>query len=201
MANNQPPCYGKLWDPNLADCRGGLDPSYTHPKTGSNRREMCKWYQPCGAAATHSKLHEAAKVAPPPPPRVAPPPPVQAPGQVIPPTALVKAPPAPPPVGVPPQASVPMQVVHGAPPQHVAHVGAVAYTQPVYAAQPAMVPMNQPLPGAATQSFLMVPEPEDPSVPWGVRMWRNTYRAMGKAGLMTMANFLDYNTIGPRRTQ
>ena len=92
------------------------------------------------------------------------------------------------------------QVIHGPPPaQQVAYVGSQPYTQPMHAALPTMVPMNQAMGGAHTQSFLMVPEPDDDEVPWAARLWRNTYRAMFKAALMTGANFIDYNPIGDRR--
>jgi hypothetical protein len=203
MANQQPTCYGKLWDPNAVECRGGLDPSYSHPKMG-NRREMCKWYQACSAASTHSKLQQAAKVAPPPPP------PQVAPPQVVPATAIVRPPP---PAGMP-QVMAPQQVqsavqvpqaqavVHGPPPQQqIAHAAGVAYTQPQYAAMPTMVPMNQPMMGSNIPSVLVVPEPPDPSVPLGLRMWREVTRAVGFAACLTAANFITYNPVGRPRGQ
>jgi hypothetical protein len=92
------------------------------------------------------------------------------------------------------------RVIHGPPPaQQIAYVGNQPYTQPIHAAMPTMVPMNQTMQGAQTNSFLMVPEPEDEEVPWSARLWRNTYRAMGKAAFMTLANFIDFNPIGRHR--
>ena len=43
-----PACFGKDWEATSAECVGGLDPAYTHPKTGLHLREQCNFYQACG---------------------------------------------------------------------------------------------------------------------------------------------------------
>src|SRR4030067_685264 len=43
----QPSCYGKSWDPNSVECKGGLDPAYTNPEDQTHRRDRCSWFQPC----------------------------------------------------------------------------------------------------------------------------------------------------------
>lgn len=196
--NGQPTCFGVQWDANAVECRGGLDPNYAHPGNGSNRREMCRWYSQCSAATNNQRIRSAAQVAPPPPPVQ--PPPLVHPQSLVRPPAPTVAPPQPTTAIVPQPAPQQTRVVHGPPPaQQVAYVGSQPYTQPEHAAMPTMVPMNQVMQGANTGSFLMVPEPEDEEVPWSARLWRNTYRAMGKAAFMTLANFIDYNPIGGHR--
>lgn len=46
--HQKPPCFGDAWDPNEPECTGGRDPSYIHPKNGTNYREQCSFYHSCG---------------------------------------------------------------------------------------------------------------------------------------------------------
>jgi len=217
MSDGKPPCYGVQWDGAAPECRGGLDPSYTGE---GNIRPRCLWYQACSADTNNNRARGAPQVIPPPVPNNAsqwrPPPPVPnntsqwrpPPVQQTTPYAL---PPTPAPAPAPYQAQAylptpqyqqyqqyqqPQQVQ---PPQQIVQ-GGVTYGPPNMAAVPAMVPVNQPMPGAATQSFLMVPEPEFPGeASWGARLARTLYRSSLKAMMLSMANFIDYNPMGGRR--
>lgn len=202
MQNGQPSCFGKHWDATHPECRGGNDPAYRHPTNGTNRRDQCQWFGACSATTNQQRLAPQPGVAPPP---------MQQP-QIVPAQALIQHRPAPiAPVPVPqmpqqqmvhpqmysqvqmqPMQPVQVQQVPQAQ-QQVVYAGNVPYTQPPYAVHPSMVPMNQPMPGAATQSFLMVPEPVDPEVSNGRRLMATMMRSMIKAGSLAVANFMDYH--------
>jgi len=44
-----PECFGKEWDKNAAECAGGPDQNFTHPKSGLHVREQCSFFQSCGS--------------------------------------------------------------------------------------------------------------------------------------------------------
>jgi hypothetical protein len=48
-SQNVPNCFGKEWDRNAPECKGGLDPTYSDPRTGGHVRERCSFFQECGA--------------------------------------------------------------------------------------------------------------------------------------------------------
>ncbi len=222
MQNGQPSCYGQLWDGSNVECAGGADPAYRHPTNGGNRREQCRWFSSCAGATTQGRQSAGRGVVPPPafsPPIIPTHQLVRHPGVVPPP--VIGPPPVPsPPHGAPafgvphpqqqpqPQYHQPQPMMVQAPPapqvqqavaagqQHITYAGPVPYTQPQYAYAPAMVPMNQPMQGAQTQSFVMVPEPLDPDVSTGVRLTRTITRSMFKAAGMAFANFWDYHPMG-----
>lgn len=50
-----PTCFAKQWDPNHPECTGGLDPQYTHPRTGTHVRETCEFFERCGAETKISR--------------------------------------------------------------------------------------------------------------------------------------------------
>lgn len=200
MQNGQPSCFGKHWDPNNVECRGGNDPSYSHPKTGSNRRDMCRWYSACAAATNQGRTGQAVNIPVPPPPVPQ--------SAFVPITNVVRPPsittvPTPTPISPPVPIGSP-QLPHAqptqlAPQQHVAYMSGLPYTQPQFASQPILVPVNQPMPGTQVHSFLTVPEPYNPNVPMGTRLWRTVYRSMFKAAFVGAANFIDYNPLTPPR--
>lgn len=207
MSGDYPPCFGKLWDPRNNECKGGNDPSYVNPRTGTNKRDMCRFYSACSGATNQNRLNDATQ-GPQPPPVIpasrlgqkfpAPPPPAPSaptPGAIPPP------PPIPPPA--PQQQTVPQaQVMSPQQPmaqQQVTYMGQMPWTQPGYAGQPALVPMNQPMPGAAVPSFLTVPEPVNPDVPFMTRFARTMWRSACKATAIGAANFIDYNPITPEK--
>jgi hypothetical protein len=45
--STQPSCYGKSWDPNHVECKGGLDAAYENPRDKTHRRDRCAWFVPC----------------------------------------------------------------------------------------------------------------------------------------------------------
>lgn len=204
MQNGPPPCFGKEWEANAPECRGGIDPTYVHPRNGGNKRDQCQWYNACAQTTTNARAPQArGPVNSPPIPAsnlLRPPlpqtmqnmsvlqaPPVQQQPAFMPPPAptqqLAYAPPA-----VQPQAA-----------PHVVYYGQTAYTSPGAAAVPVMVPMNTPMMGAQTQSFLMVQEPyENDGTGHGTRLARTLVRSMGKAAALTVANYLDYHPFGAR---
>jgi len=61
FTDNKPSCFGKLWDKECAECAGGLDPAYSHPRTGSHIRQVCDYYSSCGARAQLSKYRTPEK--------------------------------------------------------------------------------------------------------------------------------------------
>lgn len=200
MSGQAPPCYGKHWDPNSRECRGGNDPAYVNPVTGTNKRDICQYYGSCSAATNGARLREMSGVQPTPShfqlPQ-APPPPQAAPAYQVPvrqqvPTAAFSAP-------VPQPVQAPVQSIVVAPnpnqQQHVVYVGQAPWTQPQFAATPLMVPMSQPMQGAAVPSFLTVPEPDNPDVPVMARFARTIFRSTFKAAFLASANFIDYSPI------
>jgi len=200
MSGQAPPCYGKHWDPSSRECRGGNDPAYVNPVTGTNKRDICQYYGSCSAATNSSRLREMSGVQPtpshfqlpqaPPPPQVAPS--YQVPVRQMAPTALSA--PVPQPVQAPTQAIV---VGHSPTQQHVVYVGQSPWTQPQFAATPMMVPMNQPMQGSAVPNFLTVPEPDNQDVPVMTRFARTIFRSTFKAMFLASANFIDYSPITP----
>lgn len=56
LTSQPPPCFGLQWSPTDAECSGGLDPQYTHPRTGSHVRERCMYYSTCGSKTQATKL-------------------------------------------------------------------------------------------------------------------------------------------------
>lgn len=212
----QPSCFGKSWDPNHTECKGGLDPAYTNPSTGTKMREKCSWFGACS-----QQMHKPAPLAPPSP-------------QLIPSTALLQravAATAPIKMPTPPQAHVPprppvytgtathysLPTAHAPAPQ-VAHAPQVhipqmhtpqmqmpVYQQPMvsqnyappHVAQfgPAMVPMPYQLPGAQMPQYLTVPEPVSDNVPWYLQLMRELGRSMVKAFGHQLAAHVDSHSI------
>ena len=198
-----PGCYGKHWDANAIECRGGNDPSYQNPGNGTNKRDICAWYQMCCSATNRTRMEEAVRVAPPPPPPQPMLPtypnqqPVYAPQGYAPQQGYRPAgPPVMPPA--PQQAIIPVTIgpQQYGPTQQVAYVGSMPYTNPACAHTPLMVPMNMPMQGSQIPSFLTVPEPADPNVSPGLQLWRTVYRNMIKAACAGCAGWIDYNPIG-----
>lgn len=54
--NRIPTCYGKLWEKDHPMCSGGLDPSYTHPRTGKHLRDPCDYYTTCSVATQAGRV-------------------------------------------------------------------------------------------------------------------------------------------------
>lgn len=51
-----PECFGKEWDKNAAECAGGPDQNFTHPKSGLHVREQCSFFQSCGSRTQAKSL-------------------------------------------------------------------------------------------------------------------------------------------------
>ena len=185
MSNQQPSCFGKLWSASAPECRGGNDPSYINQATGTNRREACRWYGQCAETKNNQQVPQNRQGVIPPQALTAnrpPPQPVMPSPVPIPNTYMMQAPPPPQPVYAQQMPQQPQQ--------------ASPYVHPPQAAQPMMVPVNQPMTGAATQSFLMVPEPVNGGT-YGQRMFRTIFRSMAKAGALAVANHMDYSPMVP----
>ena len=222
MPQETPRCFGEHWDISSRECVGGNDPAYVNTKTGSSMRPACSWRELCQQRHQHQKTKENKSMSgnwvpssnlnrnqPRPAPRPmiqAPPAPVtrqQAPMQpqqvAVTQPQPAPVPSAPAPVQIPQQ--IPQQMPQQMPqPQQqihtVAHQGSTVYTQPSMASQPIMVPMNQPMQGAETQSFLMVAEPVNPAVSKSQRLFRTLTRSAIKSTALALANFVDYETFG-----
>jgi len=192
----QPSCYGKSWDPNSVECKGGLDPAYTNPEDQTHRRDRCSWFQPCSQIVTQSAPSTPQLIPPralllqhravdtPPPRPVAPP--IYSPPR--PPTyqqpqTQYSLPPAPAQV-VPTPPSHPQfqpqpQLQHGSAP-HVMY-----QQQPVMMAPPSVaqygqqfVPMPYQNPGSQVPQYLTMPEPVYDGERWG-----GFLRTMARTGL------------------
>lgn len=205
MVDKAPTCYGKQWEANAPECKGGTDPMYVNPQNGSHVRDKCKWYSSCAQTTTGSRVQQGAQgVIPPtnllkPPPAPPAPSPMFAPPVPQPQQQIQRAPFAAPPVP-PTMQQQPVQVMpqQYAQPQQVYHNG-VMYAQPHAAAMPAMVPANHAMMGAQIPSFVTVPEPYlNDGVSHGQRLARTMFRSMTKAAAIAVANYMDYYAIGGR---
>ena len=56
VKEDPPNCFGKLWQADHVECKGGLDPAFVNEKTGSHVREKCWFFDSCGARTQAAKL-------------------------------------------------------------------------------------------------------------------------------------------------
>lgn len=213
MANSPPSCFGKHWVANNVKCNGGLDPTFTHPRTGSNKRDRCPWYTACGARMSANNL--------------------QPQQQLVPVQNLNRNKAQPPPVPNPFQQTLGgflqggtnvarqfgnIQVRHPKPaqvqvqpqvpqapqqqPQQIMFAGhpSPPYVHPAMASMPAHVPSNFSAPGMQMPAYLTVPEPIVPGQslarPFAATVMRSMLKAFGHA----TANWFDHvpmNAWGP----
>lgn len=185
MSEARPDCYGKHWDAQAVECKGGLDPSYVG--IHGNTRVRCKWYQECSSATNNSRIRMATPQGYSPLPYTPPAP-----------TAITQQPyhlpiqqyTAPKPVQQQQVYQAPVQPVM----QPVMHAG-VMYAPVAQAAVPQMVPMNQMMPGAQTQCFIAIPEQSNS---WAGGFVGTMSRSVMKVGLLALANYLDYHPFHRR---
>jgi hypothetical protein len=208
--NIQPSCYGKSWDPDHVECRGGLDPAYEHPRNGTHHRDECSWLRPCGqiVEAERARQRQPMQLIPaqaltrptaaPVPPRLP-----QAPVSYSPPRAPVQHMPQPTP-SYQPQYVPPAPVY--APPPAPAPTQAQQYYQPApqhmmvppYVAQfgPQHVYPPYQLPGSQMPQYLTVPEPVNEGVHWLTRLGRELFRSIIKAFGHSLSAHADSNPFG-----
>lgn len=192
MTNQVPSCFGKQWEANHPECKGGTDPLYVNPKTGSHVRDRCKWYSQCAQKTVGTRTQQRT-------------------GGVIPPQQILRPPPAPPaPNFAPPMPNQNTQARAAPPPlpaqqpqmaqpmyQQPVYHNNMPYVQPQMAAMPSAVPMNHAMEGAQVPSFVMVPEPYlNDGTSHGKRLARTMFRSMGKAAGIAFANYMDYYPFG-----
>lgn len=190
-------CFGKSWDGGNILCRGGLDPTYVHPKTGSNQREACGWFRECAARTNAVRIGIGNQ-----------------PQQVIPQNRLVNKPqqqqfmqstsPWAPfhqtaatlmnrlPIQQQQQVYHPQQMMMQ--PQQMMQP---QMAHPMMAMMPYVVPVNYQMPGAQMPGYLTIPEPIVEGQHWLPRLFYNIVRSMAKASGHTAANFFDYSPINP----
>lgn len=207
--DSQPSCYGKSWDPNHVECKGGLDPAYTNPDDQTHRRDRCSWFQPCS-----QKMMQPVTVETPPSQPLIPtrallqhravePPPVR------PPAPPVYSPPRPPTYtapqtqySLPPPQAVP--VAPPPPPYHQQGPAPYAYRQPPqvvmappYVAQYGQQQVYMPFqhPESQVPQYLTMPEPVNDDEHWGVRLGRTLFRTGVKALALGLASYFDSNPI------
>jgi hypothetical protein len=205
-------CFGRHWDPNDVECRGGHDPCYVHPRNQTHVRDRCVHYTDCARRTSESQVQQSQQPyqqqpMPYPQPQLIP---VQ---QVLRPqlTPTYQRPytglagPAPQPQIQP---VVPLKQM--LPPAYQNLYNQVQQQNPQWAnalaaqmappsmAQwgPQMVPMNFQWPGMQMPGYLTVPEPVQ-SNPWYVRLGHEVIRAMLKSAFHQGANFFDHNTFRP----
>lgn len=218
--STQPSCFGKRWDPNHVECKGGLDAAYQNPRDQTHRRDRCSWFNSCSQAMNYqpistaqptpqpaptqqiiparSLLHRPAVDTPPPRPSYQPPLPPFTPPR--------------PPTQIP--AHQPSYTPQYAPPQHYA---TVPPPQPVpqYAPMPAHQMMVHPAvaqygpplvyqpyqnPGMQMPQYLTVPEPVE-GISWGARLGHELTRSLGKAFGHTLAAYFDSNPFRRHNSQ
>jgi hypothetical protein len=215
MAQHPPKeCFGKSWDPNNVACRGGNDPAYLHPTTGTNKRDPCAWFNPCATRVTAVKqqqqlipAQQIVRRQQPQQPQMPQMPQMPQQPQAAQPTSpwgplgpvmntLVNrympqgaAPYPPQPYPQQQQQQLYQQPQQMMMPQQMAH--------PSMATVPYAVPMNYQAPGAQMSGYLTIPEPVLPGQHWGARLFLNVARSMAKASGHTVANFFDHTPINP----
>lgn len=213
-APSQPTCFGRHWDPNHAECKGGLDPAYTNPVTGTKLRDKCSWFSSCQHATasgpaptpqvipTRSLLpRPAVSVAPPPKPEhpayTPPRPPTYSAPQVqytLPP-ATTGAPPA-------------TQVHHPQYAQYAPQQQVMQHPQPTIGMVPPHVAQYGPqyvytpyqAPGSQMPQYLTVPEPVRQDVHWGARLGHELLRSVVKAFGHQLAAYVDSNPFRRHNT-
>ena len=207
--STQPSCFGRSWDPNHVECKGGLDAAYENPTDKTHRRDRCAWFNSCSQAMNY-------------PTHVAQPTPQTQPSQpLIPARALAHRPtvdvPPPRPMMQPPQPPfTPPRPPTQIPPHQP---GYTQYTQPMSYYQHQQMPVPAPmqpqpnsmmvhpavaqygpplvyqpyqLPGTQMPHYLTVPEPVE-GISWGARLGQELARSMGKAFGHTLAAYFDSN--------
>lgn len=207
----QPPkaCFGKSWDGNNVLCRGGLDPTYVHPKTGGNQREQCAWFNPCAtrvnaASMTQQQiipLEHLLKRPQPQQQQLAQPTSPWAPvrqmvSNVMQRITQVQQPQVPvhPPQQVPVHPQL-QQMYY--PPQQQQMMMPQPMVQPMMAMMPQAAPMNYQWHGSQMPGYLTIPEPIVEGQHWGTRLFYNVMRSMAKAGMHTGSNFFDHTPFNP----
>lgn len=205
-----PTCFGKKWDPQHPECKGGNDPTYAHPHTGKNVRDKCSWFSQCGQAQQAQQVIPATNLRPPPVPQQQ----QQYQGgggyhqAYAQPYQQIPMPPPAPPAPVPPAGGqrYPQQqyVQHPQQQQYVQPqyqvMNNVPYAQLEYAHQPYLVPVNQPMMGGQVPNFLMVPEPLA-NIDYKTLLFRTVARAVIKAAALALANYIDYHAFTRQQQQ
>jgi len=218
----QPSCFGKRWDPNETACKGGLDPLYAHPVTGTKYRDKCSWFNSCSQAMQHTQPARPAQ-----PQLITPTSLLQktisATPSIRPPTMpMAHMPPAPPqqttvrPSYTPLATAYSLPSTHSPPAPPVPTAVPTTVTMPQYQAQqaqpfpmypqgfappnvaqygPAMVAMPYQHPASQMPQYLTVPEPSNDNVHWALRLGRELFRSMVKAFGHQLAAHVDSHSI------
>jgi hypothetical protein len=174
-----PSCFGKQWDPKVAECAGGLDPAYTDPRTGSHTRERCHFFDNCGTRKVAGDMEQH---------------------RLISAQSLVR----PQPVAAPSGNPAFQQFIA----QHNAAIAAQQQLHRTIAQQQApvaphfqstyqqMMPVNYQMPG-----YLTVPELHGENDRWYHVLGRIAFRSIGKALGHSISHFFDTLILGPRPPQ
>lgn len=200
----QPSCFGKSWDPNHVECKGGLDPAYSNPRTGTKLRDECSWFNACrqqvqsrpsmpllpsAALLQRPAVSQPLQRPPAPPTQYAP----RAPTYSAPPVhySLPSTPSYPTPQAAPAAQQFHPQVMsqQNYVPAHVAQYG------------PAYVPMPYQNPGSQMPQYLTVPEPVTDDVHWAVRLGRELFRSIVKAFGHQLAAHVDSHSFEKHNRQ
>lgn len=191
MTGEPPSCFGKHWNPQAVECRGGLDPMYTNPRDGSHKREKCQWYERCAprtCANQMSSNQPQQNVGVSPSRSIMP----RSGPQVVQPVVQPQQQPS----MMQPSMMQPPAMQH--PTQSFAQMVHPSQYAPAYLAQfgQQMLPMNFQQPGMQIPAYLTVPEPIDLTVPWWKRLLTEVVRSMAKGAFHTGANWVDHNPFG-----
>jgi len=182
MADETPPCFGKEWDGNNSECRGGYEHGYINPINGSNSRDQCIFFRSCGAHTQAARVGQARLV----PtqnlvrlPPAAPSAPVQAPMQTMATQfGQVQQQQRP----LPPQAPVP-QPVYQQQQQPMVQQVPYGYQQ--------MQPVNYQMPG-----YLTTPQMQQPNESFASMLAKNLMRSMAKAAGHSFSHVFDVTPLG-----
>ena len=175
------PCFGKHWDENVPQCKGGADPAYVSPE-GSSIRQRCPLFTQCAAATATNQLkrmsvrteevkREHVSVT-----------------QGAQPTEANLAPRQPAPPAPAPQSQA------MAPPQHPTMSMMTPHPMQGYIS-PHMAPYVQ-APGMGMPGYLSVPEPRVPGQHWGWELFFNVLRSVIKGAAHTTGCYFDHTAIG-----
>jgi len=188
-----PKCFGKEFAASEAECAGGPDPAYLHPKTNTNMRDRCGWYSACASVSAQNKARTQLV----PPQHLVRPVTVQGPPRPAPSHAMVGV--RPQVVQQPGQMMMPQMQQMMQPMPQMAPGPQYPYMVAPYVAQqgPQAVPMTYQQPGAQMPHYLTVPEPINLNESPFRRLGREILRSILKAGSHTSASFFDSNPWHP----
>lgn len=180
-----PDCFGKHWDPNVAECAGGFDRTYVGPN-GSKTRERCDYFDGCRTRVTLAKATATQQAPIPPATLLRQQPPTSSPWQ--PPRAHMITPPQPAAPTTPTwQQPPPPQP----PPWQQWQVQPHAQGQPQFPYQAQVAPIQMQPVSYNMPAYLSVPENRATTSFWQILLIE-VLRGLGKSLGHSISHFFDH---------